>query len=164
MSIRASYPLFAIALGAVLVAAGAVWLSNVGALSDRTELATALMSPEGTLRFTTTSAEQITVALGDNCKRRTGAPPGRRCVEYLQPGDEVLLRYDTSDPTHVWRGSTPSGGSAAALLYAGISLITVGTIGLWYVSGVPRRLRRLALLVAGSAGRADGDIAHRVDS
>ena len=155
--------LLALVLGVALVVGGTVWLSRVGALSDRSDLAVAVLSDENFLEFATHDGAQVAVVMGENCKRMVGSFAGRRCVEFLQPGDEVLLRYDTENPTHIWTGLTPGGGLATVLIYVGISIITVGIIALWYASRMQWRLRRLGA-VGAAAGRAGGRVADRADS
>ena len=160
MTMRVPHIIPVIALGAVLAVVGTTWLSNVGALQERSDRSVAVMSGDGRLEFTTSRGEVVATALGDNCKQRVSASLGRRCEVYFEPGDEVLLHYDTANPQHVWRGATPGGLGPTITLYAGITTLTAGVILLWWAVGMPRRLRALLLPLGRLAGR---DGSHRAD-
>ena len=149
-----------VVLGVVLVVVGTAWLSNVGLLRERSSRAIAVMSVDGSLEFTTSRGEVFAIALGDNCKQRVSAALGRRCEVYLDPGDEILLNYDTADPQHVWLGATPGGVTPTVTLYAGISILTAASIMLWWAAGMPRRLRALIRPAERQAGR---DVSRRPD-
>ena len=130
-------------LGVVVTLLGAAWLSGVGDLRERTRSAVATVSADGSLVFTTAQAEVVAATLGDNCKQRVSAPPGRRCEVYFEAGDEVVLQYDPADPQHVWYGATPGGFGPTLILYAGIIILTSSLTLLWWATGMPQRLRAL---------------------
>ena len=160
MTMRVPHIIPVVILGVVLTVVGTTWLSSVEVLQERSDRAIAVMSADGRLEFTTSQGEVVATALGDNCKQRVSASFGRRCEVYLDPGDEVLLHYDTDNPQHVWRGATPGGVGPTTTLYAGITTLTVGLILLWWATGMPRRLRALLLPLGRLAGR---DASHRAD-
>ena len=142
-----------VVLGIVLTVAGAAWLSDVGALRERTLGAVATVSADGSLVFTTARGEVVAAVLGDNCKQRVSAPPGRRCVVYFEAGDEVILQYDAADPQHVWHGTTPGGFVPTITLYAGITVLTSSLLMLWWAAGMPQRLRALVRPIGRPARR-----------
>ena len=157
MTMRVPHIIPLVILGAVLVVVGADWLSNVGVIRERSRSAVAVVSADGSLVFTTARGEVVATVLGGGCKQRVSAPLGRRCAVYFEPGDEVVLHYDTADPQHVWYGTTPGGVAPTMTLYAGISTLTVGVILLWWAAGMPRRLRALLLPIERLAGRDVSD-------
>ena len=55
------------------------------------------------------------------------------CLERFENGDEVLVWYDSADPTHTWVGTAPGGGGAAFVLYLGIVLTLIGSMYLWFI-------------------------------
>ena len=157
MTMRVPHLIPLVVLGVVVVVVGTAWLSDVGALRERTRSAVAVVAMDGSLVFTTAQGEVVAAALGDNCKQRVSAPPGRRCAVYLEPGDEVVLQYDTADPLHVWHGTTPGGFAPTMTLYAGIMVLTTSVILLWWAAGMPRRLRALLLPLGRLANRDVSD-------
>jgi hypothetical protein len=140
MALRPRYAVFAIIIGAALTVVGGFIITEIGELSDRTQQAVAVVEGD-TARFVTIDGADVVILMGDRCKRRVPAP-GRGCAVPFKVGDEFLLRYDEADPRHVWSGATPGGGRATGMLYAGISLITVGLVTLLVLLKVPRLVRR----------------------
>lgn len=171
MTMRVPHLISFVVLGVVLIVAGAAWLSDVGALRERTLGAVATVSADGSLVFTTARGEVVAAVLGDNCKQRVSAPPGRRCAVYFEAGDEVILQYDAADPQHVWHGTTPGGFAPTMTLYAGITVLTSSLLMLWWAAGMPQRLRALLRPIGRLGGkdvldpsdgsaRADGGVAE----
>lgn len=163
MTLRVRHLIPLAILGAVVVAVGSAWLSDVGDLRERTRSAVATVSADGSFVFTTAQGEVVAARLGDNCKQRVSAPPGRSCEVYFEAGDEVILQYDDADPQHVWYGATPGGFGPTLVLYAGIIVLTSSLTLLWWAAGMPERLRALKLLPAERlAGRDEPDRADVV--
>jgi hypothetical protein len=135
-------------LGILLILLGLVLLSTVGDLNERTEQVVATVGA-GTLQFTTLAGVDYELELTDTCKRAE-PPPRRGCIEHYAPGDEVLVWYDSADPTHTWEGSTPGGGRATGALYAGIVLVVLAVVTLYVAHALPvlrvatRRVRDMA--------------------
>lgn len=127
-----------IAILAVVV--GLVRLEQVGELAGRTERSIAVYE-NAVLTFTTDAGETITIPQADDCKRYA-PPPSRQCQHRYADGDEVVITFDSSDPTHTWRGPTPGGQLAAGLLWGGIALGIFALLWLWFTSPLYRRLRR----------------------
>ena len=118
-----SWPVLAsLAVGVLFIFLGMALLENVGELRDRTEQRVAVVE-NAQVRFTSLAGREYLVPLQDSCKRAE-PPPKRGCIARYVTGDEVLVWYDSSNPTHMWKGSTPGGGTATAFLYAGIILVT----------------------------------------
>ena len=158
MTLRVRHLIPLAVLGAVIVVAGSAWLSDIGDLRERAASAVATVAADSSLVFTTAQGDIVAVTLGDSCKQRVSAPPGRRCEVYFEAGDEVVLQYDPADPQHVWYGATPGGFGPTLMLYAGIIVLTSSLTLLWWAAGMPERLRVLKLLPAGRlAGRDASD-------
>jgi hypothetical protein len=122
-------------VGVVLIFLGRDMLDDVGALRDRTEQRVAIVQGE-TLAFTTIAGVDYVIPLPDECKR--GEPPPKRgCIELYETGDEVLIWYDKTEPTHTWEGSTPGGGMATGTLYAGLILVTFALVTLYMAFVLP---------------------------
>jgi hypothetical protein len=134
LNLRASHSLILVVVGLALLLLGNARLTSVGELRDRTEITLAVVAGTS-LTFETDAGERITVSLLDECKQRITKPPASGCQAYFEPGDEVRVWYDSADPRHVWQGSTPGGLSATLLFYAGVTLITVAIVFLWFSSG-----------------------------
>lgn len=160
MTMRVPHLIPLLILGVALTVAGSVWLSDVGDLRERTATAVATVAADGSLVFTTAQGEVIAAVLGDNCKQRVSAPPGRSCAVYFEAGDEVVLQYDSADPQHVWHGTTPGGFAPTLTLYAGIIALTTALILLWWAVGMPRRLRALMRPLV---RLGEGDVSDRAD-
>ena len=122
-------------VGALLIFLGLNMLEDIGALSDRTEQRIAVVQGKA-LVFTTIAGADYVVALPDDCKRAE-RPPKRGCLERYETDDEVLIWYDRAEPTHTWKGSTPGGGMATAVLYAGIILIVFALVTLYMAFVLP---------------------------
>jgi hypothetical protein len=127
--------LASLAVGVLLIVVGLALLEDVGALRDRTEQRVAVVQGD-TVRFTTFAGADYVVPLDDTCKRAE-PPPRRGCIERYQMGDEVLVWYDNTDPIHTWKGSTPGGGTATGILYAGIILVTFAFVSLYMLFVLP---------------------------
>ena len=155
MTLRVRHLIPLAVLGVVVTFLGSAWLSDVGDLRERTRSAVATVSADGSLVFTTAQGDVVAARLGDNCKQRVSAPPGRRCEVYFEAGDEVVLHYDPADPQHVWHGATPGGFGPTLTLYAGIIVLTSSLTLLWWAAGMPDRLRALKLLPAVRPARKD---------
>jgi hypothetical protein len=124
-----------IALGVLLIFLGLAMLDDVGLLRDRTEQRVAVIQ-DGTFNFTTIAGVDYVLPLDDDCKRAE-PPPKRGCIERYQIGDEVLIWYDSAEPTHTWKGSTPGGGIATGVLYSGIILIVFAVVTLYVAYVLP---------------------------
>lgn len=121
--------------GVLLIFIGLELLEDVGILRDRTEQKVAVVQGED-LHFTTLAGVDYVVPLDNTCKHAE-PPPKRGCIERYADGDEVLVWYDNADPTHTWEGSTPGGGIATSVLYAGIILVTIALVTLYMVFVLP---------------------------
>ena len=123
--------------GALLLVTGLSLLEGVGELRDRTEQTIAIVEADA-INFTTRAGIDYALPLeGNNCKRAE-PPPRRGCIETYQVGDEVLVWYDSADPSHTWEGSTPGGGIATSALYAGIVLLVFAFVSLYMALIHPR--------------------------
>ena len=128
-------------LAAVLAgAAGFVWLERVSELADRKEDAIALYM-DGTLTYTTVAGQTVTIPQEDSCKLYT-KPPESECLAHYANGDEVVVTFDSAEPSRTWRGPTPGGQLAAGLFWGGIALGIFAVLWLWFTSPWYRRLRR----------------------
>ena len=132
----------AVVLGTALLVVGRAWINDVGELHDRSERVIGTVK-DGSLEFTTVSGRSIVVVLEDDCKFGE-PPPGRGCLERFENGDEVLVWYDSADPTHTWVGTAPGGGGAAFVLYLGIVLTLIGSMYLWFIFVHPPLARWIA--------------------
>jgi hypothetical protein len=122
-------------VGVLLIFLGLDLLDDVGALRDRTEQRVAVVQG-ASLEFTTIAGVDYVIPLRNDCKRAE-PPPKRGCIELYETGDEVLIWYDRTDPTHTWGGSTPGGGIATSALYAGIILLTFAFVTLYMAFVLP---------------------------
>ena len=123
--------------GGLLVVTGLMLLERVGELRDRTEQTIAVIEADA-INFTTRAGVEYSLPLeGNNCKRAE-PPPRRGCIETYQVGDEVLVWYDSADPSRTWEGSTPGGGIATGSLYAGIVLLVIAFVTLYMALVHPR--------------------------
>ena len=127
-------------IAVLAVAVGLIRLGEVGELAGRTERATAAYE-NAALTYTTQAGETITILQADDCKRYA-SPPSRECELHYENGDEVIVTFDSADPTRTWKGPTPGGQMAAALLWGGIALGIFALFWLWFTSPLYRRLRR----------------------
>ena len=161
MTLRVPHLIPLAILGIVVTVLGSAWLSGVGDLRERARSAVATVSADASLVFTTAQGDVVAARLGDNCKQRVSAPPGRRCEVYFEAGDEVVLRYDPADPQYVWHGATPGGFGPTLVLYAGIIILTSSSTLLWWAAGMPQRLRALVRPIGRPARK---DLPDRADS
>lgn len=123
-------------VGVLLIVVGLGLLEEVGVLRDRTEQRVAVVRGED-LHFTTLAGVDYVVPLENTCKHAE-PPPKRGCIDHYADGDEVLVWYDNANPTHMWEGSTPGGGRATSVLYAGIILVTFALVTLYAAFVLPR--------------------------
>ncbi len=128
----------AIAVAAVLV--GLIRLEQVGELADRTERTVAVYE-NAMLTYSTDAGGTVTIPQPDDCKSYS-PPPSRECRSRYENGDEVVISFDSADPTRTWKGPTPGGQLATALLWGGIALGIFALLWLWFASPWYRRLRR----------------------
>lgn len=140
MKLTLRWLLAGLVVAALAVTVGLIRLEEVGELADRTERAVAVYE-NATLTYTTDAGETIKISHTDDCKRYSPSPP-RNCELRYENGDEVIVTFDSSDPTRTWKGPTPGGQMAAALLWGGIALGIFALLWLWFTSPLYRRLRR----------------------
>ena len=127
-------------VAALAIAAGWIWIARVEAVADRSAQAMAVYE-DGTLAFATDAGELARVPQADRCKFYE-KPPSRACVAFYANGDEVLISYDSADPTRTWFGATPPGGyEPTLLLWGGVSIGVFSLIWLWFTSPWYKRLR-----------------------
>lgn len=129
---------FVIAVLAVTV--GLIRLEQVGELASRTERTVAVYE-SATLTYTTDAGETITIPQTSDCKRWS-SPPSRDCELRYVDGDEVIVTFDSAEPSRTWKGPTPGGQLAAGLLWGGIALGIFALLWLWFTSPWYRRLSR----------------------
>lgn len=132
-------------LAGLVVAALMIWvgwllLNQVGDLANRTERTLAVYE-DGLLTYETASGDTVTIPKDDSCKHYSEAP-SRRCLARFANGDEVLVTFDSADPTRTWRGPTPGGFLATGLFWGGIAVGIFALLWLWFSSPLYRRIRR----------------------
>lgn len=126
-------------VAAIVIFAGWAWLGVVTELAERSERSMAVYE-DSRLTYTTQAGHTVTIPAWTECKnysRRTD-----ECIGYYQDGDEVLVTFDSAEPSRTWRGPTPGGQAAAALFWSGIALGVVAFLSLWFTSPLYRRIRR----------------------
>ena len=111
--------LAALAVGLVAALVGWVWLGEVGELKLRTERSVATYE-DGMLIYTTLAGTEASIPVWDECKN-LGPRPANECIAYYENGDEVVITYDSAEPTNAWRGPTPNGVPATGLFWGGIA-------------------------------------------
>ena len=129
-----------LAVAVLSVTVGLIRLEQVGELADRTERAVAVYE-DATLTYRTQAGETIIISQTDDCKQYS-RPPSRECRQRYVNGDEVVISFDSANPTRTWKGPTPGGQLAAGLLWGGIALGIFALLWLWFASPLYRRLRR----------------------
>ena len=134
----AALAVLAAAVGASLV--GWALFGPVGELSSRTERAIATFN-DGALAYTTRAGEAVSIVPEDDCKLRSASPP-RRCRAYFENGDEVMVTFDSANPTRTWSGPTPGGVLATSLFWGGIAVGIFALFFLWFTSPLYRRISR----------------------
>ena len=137
-SVRLALAALALAVAAMLV--GWALLGEVSELSERTEQAIAIYE-DGALTYAAASGATATIPQDDSCKRYT-KPPERRCLAYFENGDEVMVTFDSADPTRTWSGPTPGGVLATGLFWGGIAVGIFALFWLWFTSPFYRRISR----------------------
>ncbi len=147
-----------ISLAGLVVAAGAIlwgWalLGEVGALADRAERAVAVYE-DSRLTYRTQAGETVTIAAWTECKNFSRMTD--RCVGYYANGDEVVVTFDSAEPTRTWRGPTPGGRTATGLFWGGIALGVFSALWLWFTSPLYRRLSGRGA-ARGQGSRLGGD-------
>lgn len=134
------YALAVLLLSGAAVFAGWAMLGRVGELAERTERAVATYR-DGTLTYTTLAGEDVTIVPDSECKHRSPVAH-RDCIAFFENGDEVVVTFDSADPSRTWRGPTPGGDAAAALFWGGIAVGIFALFWLWFHSPWYRRLSR----------------------
>ena len=134
------YALAVLLLSGVAIFAGWAMLGRVNELADRAERAVATYR-DGTLTYTTLAGESVTIVEDDQCKRRSPSPP-RECIAFFANGDEVVVTFDSADPSRMWYGPTPGGDVAIALFWGGIAVGIFALFWIWFHSPWYRRLSR----------------------
>ena len=140
MSINGKVAFAGLAVSVAAVLAGWVLLGQVNEIANRTEQAIAIYEDE-TLTYATGTGALFTVPQEESCKRY-GKSPSRECLAFFENGDEVVVTFDSADPTRTWKGPTPGGLTAAGLFWGGIALGIFSLFWLWFTSPWYRRLRR----------------------
>lgn len=139
-------------VAAIAVFAGWVLLGGVGELAERTEQAIAVYE-DSRLTYTTQAGQTVTIPAWTECKNFSRLTD--ECVGYYANGDEVLVTFDSAEPSRTWRGPTPGGQLAAGLFWGGIALGIFSLLWLWFTSPLYRRLRRPE--IAGQASLPNGE-------
>ena len=132
--------LAAFAVGLVAALVGWVWLGEVGELKLRTERSVATYQ-DGMLIYTTLAGTEASIPVWNECKN-LGPRPANECIAYYENGDEVVITYDSAEPTNAWRGPTPNGVPATGLFWGGIALGIFALFGIWFTSSWYRRISR----------------------
>ena len=127
--------MIALVVGVGLIVYSLIALRPVDALRARTEQRVATVQ-DSQLYFTTISGQDIAVPLIAECKRRD--PAGHGCIEPYQNGDQVLITYDSANPTHVWNGATPGGGWLIVALLVGVGLVTTSLLLFYFLLVMPK--------------------------
>jgi hypothetical protein len=140
MALRPRYAILAIVIGTMLAVIGWFMLSEVRELTDHAEHTIASVQGD-TATFTTNAGSEVVISMEGRCKN-FDRRPGGGCAREFAVGDEFLLNYDTTEPTHFWTGATPGGGKATGTLYSGIVLVAVGLITLLLLIRMPTLTRR----------------------
>lgn len=140
MRLTLRWVLAGLTLAVLAAVVGLIRLDQVGELAERTERAVAVYE-NATLTYTTQAGETITVPQTDDCKQYS-RPPSRECRQRYANGDEVVISFDSADPSRIWKGPTPGGQLATGLLWGGIALGISALLWLWFSSPIYRRLRR----------------------
>ncbi|MDE2837873.1 MAG: hypothetical protein OXL97_10280 [Chloroflexota bacterium] len=140
MRLTLRWVLAGLAIAVLAVVVGLIRLDQVGELADRTDRAVAVYE-NATLTYATRAGETITIAQTDDCKQYA-RPPSRDCRQRYADGDEVVISFDSADPTRTWKGPTPGGQLATGLLWGGMALGIFALLWLWFASPLYRRLRR----------------------
>lgn len=140
MRLTFRWVLAGLAVAVLSVVVGLILLQQVGELADRTERATAVYE-NATLTFTTLAGETLTIPQADDCKQYA-RPPSRECRQRYANGDEVVISFDSAEPTRTWKGPTPGGQLATGLLWGGVALGIFALLWLWFTSPLYRRFRR----------------------
>ena len=126
-------------VAAIVIFAGWAWLGVVAELADRAERALAVYE-DSRLTYTTQAGQTVTIPAWTECKyfsRRSD-----ECVTYYANGDEVVVTFDSAEPSRTWRGPTPGGQAAAVVFWSGITLGVVALLSLWFTSPLYRMIRR----------------------
>ncbi len=140
MRLTPRWVLAGLVIAVLAVAVGVIRLEQVGELASRAERTVAVYE-NATLTYTTRAGEAITITQTDDCKNYS-PPPSRECRSRYENGDEVVLAFDSAEPTRTWKGPTPGGQMATALLWGGIALGIFALLWLWFTSPWYRRLKR----------------------
>lgn len=140
MRLTLRWVLAGLVVAVLAMTVGVIRLEQVGELADRTERAVAVYE-NATLTYTTKAGETISIPQADDCKQYA-RPPSRECRLRYADGDEVVISFDATEPTRIWKGPTPGGQLATGLLWGGIALGIFALLWLWFTSPLYRRLRR----------------------
>ena len=140
MKLTLRWVLAGLVIAVLAVTAGLVRLEQVGELAGRAERAVAVYE-NATLTYATQAGQTITISQPDDCKQYA-PPPSRQCRLRYANGDEVVLTFDSAEPSRTWRGPTPGGQLAAGLFWGGIALGIFALLWLWFTSPWYRRLSR----------------------
>ncbi len=140
MRLTLRWVLAGLAIAVLAVIIGLIRLEQVGELADRTERTVAVYE-NATLTYSTEAGETFTISQIDDCKQYS-RPPSRECRLRYVNGDEVVISFDSADPTRTWKGPTPGGVLATGLLWGGVALGIFALLWLWFTSPLYRRLRR----------------------
>jgi hypothetical protein len=125
-------------VGAIILAIGINVASEANALFARTQSAVATVDlVDRQLHFTTWGGQQVSAPLITDCKE-SQRPPRTGCIARFEQGDQVLISYDAEEPSHVWVGNTPGGGTATLLLAVGVAMLVAGGLVLWWTWLQPR--------------------------
>ena len=126
-------------VAAIVIFAGWAWLGVVTELADRAERSMAVYE-DSRLTYTTQAGQMVTIPAWTECKYYSRRAD--ECVTYYADGDEVVVTFDSAEPSRTWRGPTPGGQAAAALFWSGIALGVIAVLSLWFTSPLYRRIRR----------------------
>ena len=101
MKINMRLSFVGLVVAAIAIFAGWVLLGGVGELADRTEQAVAVYE-DSRLTYTTQAGQAVTIPAWTECKNFSRLTD--ECIGYYANGDEVLVTFDSAEP------SRPRGG------------------------------------------------------
>ncbi len=136
--VRPTHAIIALTVAVCFMLLGTLLLNNVGNLAERTESSMATYE-DGKLTFEAKDVRNVVVAREDPCKRR-GPRPANKCLLFFENGDDVVVTYDSENPSRTWLGPTPGGLTAVTILWSGIALAIFAALWLVFTSRWYRRL------------------------